>query len=442
MSRMKVRFYLLVSAIFVISGCGKNSQTVTEKAGAAVFDAPCYDWSDEKQDTITIWARDHELDRIYMQRAFSRYKELTGSEVEIVVFPQTEFDEAVAEVLNEGGEGPDVLLTYGGTNIEPFHPDKNFYDFSQAPWVGDLTSTSINQTIYHGKVIGLPHWEASISGTLYNKALFKRLGIPVPQTQEEFLEVCQTLKEHGITPVYMPCKEISMMLYQFPMDSIMKDSGILSGLNEGRLSYSDIPQMRTIVEWYKTMADSGYLGDNYLEHDWSGINDALKSGRYGMMLCWDTWLYTDYTGDASEFGLMPAFMGVPEQGTFEGPNLGLLVVNRNSAHLDAAINLITFMADPYNYNVAFEGIYTAPVFKNQATSISTPQYVESERLIEKNYRDSTAWLRVKGFSQMDAVCILTYMEAKPGYTIKDCLDEMDKLRTNRIFYDADGKGGD
>lgn len=435
--RKLIRFTMLLAALMLTACSGIKPAETT--AFPAPFPTPVYNWATAPQSPIVVWTREHDLDRIYMQRAFARYEELTGNTVEVVTFPQETFEADVQNAFLGNGPQPDVLLNYGGTNIEPFYPDENFYDFSDAPWVKDLTASSINQTIYHGKVVGLPHWESSVSGTLYNKELFERYNIKVPENQAEFMAACQALKDNGVIPLYLPYQVTSMMLYQFPMDSILEDSALLSGLNDGSLSYSDIPEMKTIVEWYRTMAEKGYLGQSYQENDWDGMDEAMASGRYGMMLCWDTWLYTDFSGNAADFGLMPAFLGVPEEGTFEGPNQALLIVNRHSKNLDAALNFITFLADPYNYNVAFEGIYTAPAFKNQFASVTTPQYVAAERIIEDKFRDSITWLRVRGFSQMDASCIQKYMTSQPGYSVEACLREMDLLREARIANMSSGE---
>lgn len=431
--------HFLLPLTLLLTACGSAAKPETRHLTAA-FEEPWYDWESTPQETIVIWGDQYDMARNYIKRAFERYEELTGSRLEVVSLSQIEYEESVRQAILGNIEKPDVLLSYGGTNIEAFNPDENFYDFSEAVWVKDLTPTSINQTIYHGKVIGLAHSESSISGMLYNKKLFKKLGIETPGNQEEFLNACRILKENGITPVYLPYKEITMLLYQFPMDTILEDPAILAGLNDGTLSYADIPEMKEIAKWYRNMADLGYFGEDYLENNWAGMDIAMAGEQYGMMICWDTWLYTNFTGNAADFGLMPAFMGVPEEGTFEGPNQMLFIVNRNSSRLDAALNFITFLADPYNYNVVFEGIYTAPVFKNQEASISTPQYAESERLIEEHFRDSTAWLRVRGFSQMDAICIQKYMTAEPGYTVEDCLKEMDRLRAERLAF-ANSRNG-
>lgn len=413
-----------------LGGCGQKR--TEEIAAVNPFTQPQYEWREGAGETLTVWGAYPDLERSYITKAFERYEELTGNQLELVQMPKEEYAKKLLESFDGKGEKPDIILNYGGTSIENYHPDENFYDFTDADWVEDLTDTSINQTIYNGKIIGLPHWEASVSGTLYNKKIFEKYDLSVPKTQEEFMEVCEFLLSREITPMYLPGKEISMLLYQFPLDAVVEDADILARLNDARLGYADIPEMEKIVDWYKEMGERGYFGTDYRRNDWAGMNEALDSGEYAMMLCWDTWLYTDFKGDPEKFGLMPAFMGVPDAGTFEGPNLGLFIVNKHTDKLEDALNFILFLADPYNYNEAFAGVYTAPVFKNQVASISTPQYLETERLIEKNFRDSTAWLRIRGFSQMDAACILDYMDSSGIETAGECLRKMEQLRRGRM----------
>lgn len=398
-----------------------------------IFTEPQYEWGNISGKSLTVWGIAPDLDRDYIKKACQRYEDLTHNTIEIIQYDKDKINAQMAKAFNGEIEMPDIFVSYGGTNIDAFNPVDNFYDFSDASWVNDLTNTSINQTVYNGKIIGLPLWEASISGTIYNKDIFEKYNIEVPKTQQEFMDVCEILLQQGITPLYLPAKEISMLLYQFPLDTLVENSDILKKLNTNEIGYQDIEGFSDIVKWYKTMADKGYFGNDYMNNDWNGMSPALESEKYAMLLGWDTWLYSDYKGDASNFGLMPAFMGVPDQGTFEGPNLNLFMVNKNSKEIDLALDFITFLSDPYNYNVIFEGISTAPVFKNQVNSISTPQYLENERLIEKNYHNSIAWLRIKGFSQMDASCILEYMQSQ-RMSIDDCLEKMNELRKERMIY--------
>lgn len=418
----------LVMTLLLAGGCSKSSNS--NNNDTPVFAEPQYEWGKIVGRTITVWGDRDDLARNYVVKAFSRYEEMTGNVIETVALTKQDIDQTVPFAFHtEGAERPDLLLSYGGANIMNLNPAENFYDFTNAQWIDDLTDVALTQSIVNGKVMGLPWGEASISGFLYQKEIFKKYKISMPKTQAEFMEVCQKLLAKGVTPVYLPYAEITMLLYQFPMDSLVQDTKVLEALNNGELTYAKMPEMHTIVQWYKDMADRGYFGENYQLNDWNGMDNAMKNGKYAMMPCWDTWLYTNFTGDPSSIGLMPAFMGVPKNGCFEGPNVSLMLVNKKSENMDVALDLITFLADPYNYNVAYEGIYTAPVFNNQIGSVTTPQYVEAERLIDKYFYNSTAWLRIKGFSQIDASFIQKCMQNE--LTQKECLQAMDEARIKR-----------
>ncbi|WP_047833442.1 extracellular solute-binding protein [Robinsoniella sp. RHS] len=420
---------LLSSTIMLLSACSSQ----TQENEAPYQEAQRYEWGEITGRTITVWGDRDDLSRPYMVNAFKDYQEKTGNLIEVVPLTKSELNKEVPLAFSaEGAERPDMLLAYGGTNVENLNPDENFYDFTDAPWIDDLSDTALTQAVFNGKVIGLPHGEASVSGMLYNKEVFKKYNLEIPKTQDEFLDVCETLLNNGVTPVYLPYAEITMLLYQFPMDSFLQDQSVLDGLNNGTLSYADVPEMRKIVQWYKTMSDQGYFGKDYLGNDWNGMDQTLQNGSYAMMLCWDTWLYTSYSGDPSKIGIMPAFMGVPEDGCFESANIILCLASKESSQLDVTLDLINFMADPCNYNRHYEGIYTAPVFNDQSGSITTPQYMEAERLINKLFYPSTAWSRVRGFSQIDASYIQQYMQNE--ISLEDCLTAMNDARLKRIHF--------
>lgn len=378
---------------------------------------------------LTIMANANHFENPYIKAALANYEEKTGNKLELQGIPADNF-ETVSQTKFNTGDIPDILISFGNNTLAAYNPEKNFVDFTNADWVSDLVDVSYAQAEYKGVIWGLPHWEASATGILYNKALFEKLNIAVPTTQDEFMAACQTLKDNGVIPMYLAFKDTWPILQQIGMDVIFANAQTLDAINSNQITYSDIPEMTKLLQWYKDMADLGYLGDDYTTNTWDYASEALGSDQYAMMLGWDVWLYKvfakTYGEKADTFGLMPAFVGVNESGTIEGPNNALFLVNKNGMKVDAAVEFVNFLADPENYNIAFNGVVTAPVFKGQTTISSTPQYNEAleSGLLSAVQRPSSTWGNVIGFTQGEPAKIIQEVMLGTS-TIEEALSNMD-----------------
>lgn len=399
-------------------------------ASTVLVAIPCA--AEEKESvTLTFYGDAGNVQRPYMQKLFELYEEKTGNKLDVQGIESENF-ETVCLTKFQTGDIPDLFLHHGGYSLDAYNPAENFVDFSDAEWIEDVQDSVLPTAQRNGIVYGCPYWEASWSGLLYNTKIFEELGIELPETQEEFNTVCDTLLENGIQPIYLPLKDAWPILYQYGMDPIFEDAELLQKLNTNQITYSEIPEMKALLEWYKMAADKGYFGETFSTDTWDYCMEVLGEGEAAMMYCWDTWLYSDYDSEsytyaADDFGLMPAFLGTTENGTFEGPNCCLTLVNKNSENVEAAIEFVNFMADPENYNAAFEGFETAPVFKQQTSIVTTPQYEASAEWIETVGHASIANPEIIGFSNVDgAKCIQELLIG--SVDVDTCLQRMDEER--------------
>lgn len=381
--------------------------------------------------TLTLYGDAGNVQRPYYQNMIRLYEEKTGNKIDVQGIDSDNF-ESVCQMKFQTGDIPDLFLHQGGTSLDAYNPSENFYDFSDAGWVSDVAETVLPSCKRGDAVYGLPYWEASYSGVLYNKQIFKDLSIELPKTQEEFDAVCDQLLEAGIQPIYLPVKDVWPILYQYGMDPIFADSALLDQLNRNETTYAEIPAMQSMIQWFGDAAKNGYFGTSYATDTWDTIMEVMGEGEAAMFYCWDTWLYSDYDSEsyqyvADDFGLMPAFMGSNTEGTFEGPNCNLTIVNKNSKNADAAVGFVEFMADPENYNAAMDGFETAPVFKQETNITATPQYTEAAAWIEEVGNASIANPNIIGFSSIDgATCIQDLLVG--NVTVEECLQEMDSTR--------------
>ncbi len=391
----------------------------------------CAAGGDSEKVTLSIMGKQSDLNKSYMTSIFQQYEEETGNKIEVIAYEDEEYETSAAKDF-KSGKAPDIFMHFHNADLNRFDVKDNFYYLNNEKWVSDLTDGARAYcTDADGNLLGLPFWENSVSGCYYNKTLLDSLGLKPASTQAEFDVLCQALADTGYTPICWPANGCSWMP-QFGLDPIFADNPeLLEKLNNNEISYSDIPEVRDMVKWISDAADKGWFGNDFTKIGWDDISPSIGSGDAVMTFIWDTWFDTDFEPgnkySADDFALMPVFMNTTDGGTYEGGNLNMMMVNKNSENLKSAIEFLEFCAAPENYNKAFDGISTVNCFKGQTTNIQSKTVTDAAVSIAEKERVSTAATRINGYSADDVASLFNMMFDKKT-DVDGCVRLMDEYR--------------
>lgn len=377
---------LISAAVFFLISCG------TDSGGA----------DGAQSVSLTVTGRKSDMGKSYMTGIFDRYEKATGNWLKIIEYEDADFETEAADAFASGNV-PDIFMHFHNADLNRFDVADHFYYLNEESWADDLTdSARAYCEDRDGNLLGLPFWESSVSGCYYNKTILDSLGLSPASTQTEFDVLCQALADIGRTPVCWPADGCTWM-FQFGLDPVFADDPeLLEKLNRNETTYSEIPQIAKMAQWIGDAAEKGWFGSDYMDCGWSDISSLLGSGEAVMTFIWDTWFYTDFEQgnkySVDDFALMPVFMNTVDEGTCEGGNLNMMMVNKDSERLDEALGFLSFCASPENYNAAFDGIATVSCFKGQTTNIQSRMVTDAAASISEKERVSTAASKIIGYS--------------------------------------------
>jgi raffinose/stachyose/melibiose transport system substrate-binding protein len=150
------------------------------------------------------------------------------------------------------------------------------------------------------RIFGVP-WAVSTVGVFYNKTMFDSLGLTVPTTMQEFVDVMAALATDDIIPVSVGARDgwpLAHLWYQLIHTSTPYDH--LTKLTEiDRSAAYNIPSLvqsaQTVADWYQ----AGYLDRNMLTTNFQDASAAFVAGRAAMTVT-GAWQLSDFS-TAPEF---------------------------------------------------------------------------------------------------------------------------------------------
>jgi ABC-type glycerol-3-phosphate transport system substrate-binding protein len=145
---------------------------------------------------------------------------------------------------------------------------------------------------FNGKVYGLAY-VVEYWGVWYNKDVFAKLNLKVPTTWADFLKVCETLKQNGITPMEQTVNGRWPTFIMFEEMVARQDPKLYVDLCEGRVKYTD-PRVKKAFSVWADLISKGYFTDPSTDL----FNDAprlFNQGKVAMVPC-GSWYLTVLTG--------------------------------------------------------------------------------------------------------------------------------------------------
>ena len=200
----------------------------------------------------------------------------------------------------QSGEVPDILWWQGAKTSATEIGEDLFVELS-GDWVNDYNASileSPNQT-YNGKLICAPFGDVTVFGMCYNKKVFADNQIEIPQTWDEMMAACETLKAAGVTPMYVSgTTDNEWTLQIIPIDARLKQESIVPGsmdsLNSHEKLWTDMEYMQLTFDRMKEMKDKGYIQDTFLSDSYADAQEALLTGTAAMD-SQATWIYAELT---------------------------------------------------------------------------------------------------------------------------------------------------
>ncbi|WP_319561415.1 extracellular solute-binding protein [Marispirochaeta sp.] len=261
---------------------------------------------------------------------------------------------------------PDVFFTWSAGYLQPFIeggkvlPLDTFLD-ADSEWTSRFNEGVFGPVTYYNSVYAVPHG-MTVAAVFYNKEIFDKLGLSVPESYDEFKSVCDTLNENGIAPISVPVRD-AWVAGQFLQQLTNGVGGLdtFNGTKAGTVKWNDASYVKA-GKLLNELVDinafpSGYLGMTYDE------GRALFISGEAAMFYMGSWEVSPLSDDSLPIAGKIGVFNLPPMNPNTG-NVALgdvdqcLAVSAKTKNAEAAVAYIKLFSDikaqeAYAYNANY-----------------------------------------------------------------------------------------
>ena len=211
-------------------------------------------------------------------------KENPDIKVEMTIYDHEAYKTQIRNFLP--AEPPDVVNWFSGNRMKFFVNQGLFEDVSdvwdQNNLHNELAAARSTMTV-DGKQWGVPttyyQW-----GFYYRKDIFAKYGLGEPRSMADLMNIFETLKKNGVTPIAIGTKYLWTAAGWFDFLNLrINGYDFHMALMDGEVSYEDRRLDRVFDVWGE-IAKSGYYIDNHASYSWQEGMAPMINGDAAMYL--------------------------------------------------------------------------------------------------------------------------------------------------------------
>lgn len=131
-------------------------------------------------------------------------------------------------------------------------------------------------------------------GIIYDRRVFEELNLEIPETYQEFMQLCEQLKANGITPLVVGAGDTWHLQHWidglFENDVKQKVPDWISQRNAGKVHWTDKEPLKMLTQMQQLFQD-GNVEENYRTTTDAGTIEVLTQDRAAMLYS-GTWMFS------------------------------------------------------------------------------------------------------------------------------------------------------
>lgn len=221
-------------------------------------------------------------------------------------------------------------------------------DITDQDFLSNVKPDMLDTVKYDGKVYCLPV-STNTAGVFYNKDIFDQNGIEIPTTYEEFVNVCKTLQDKGITPLAMFNQDshAGQLLEMLMVTDLSDEEKDFSSILDGSMKVSD-------DAGFKSAAGKLIELNQYSQEDSFGTTyeQAISDFANGQtaMIIGGIWMIPTINEDNADLNYstfaLPASEGTETKVAYQNDHC--LAISSSCEHKDEALKFLSFMSQQEN----------------------------------------------------------------------------------------------